>query len=168
MKSLVINNIANIAYQDKRTYHKDDYYVSQGSYVSKENNISTYTSNYNIGNTNQYKDNSCNLYGIINMGNNCYLNSGLLILARCSYFVDKLQIFYSKQYPFIAELYEAFKSLLTERVYDPSSFIKYFCEINQDFNIFIIFISFIIIWFFVRIITFIFIMITFRISIFFW
>ena len=55
MKSLVINNIANIAYQDKRTYHKDDYYVSQGSYVSKENNISTYTSNYNIG---------CSLSGI--------------------------------------------------------------------------------------------------------
>ena len=134
MKSLVKNNLANIAYQDKRTYNKDDYYVSQGSYVSKGNNISTYTSSYNIGNTNQYKDNSYNLCGIINIGNNCYLNSGLQILARCSNFVDKLQIFYSKQYPFIAELYEAFKSLLTERVYDPSSFVKYFCEINQDFN----------------------------------
>jgi uncharacterized UBP type Zn finger protein len=137
MKSLVINNLANIAYQDKRNYNKDDYYVSQGSYVSKGNNISTYTSNYNIGNTNQFLDNSYNLCGIINTGNNCYLNSGLLILARCSSLVDKLQIFYSKQYPFIAELYEAFKSLLTVRVYDPSSFVKYFCEINQDFNIFL-------------------------------
>ena len=125
-KSIIKNNLANIAYQEERISMKDDYCVQQGGNGSKRNNISTYANNYSIG--------DANLCGIINIGNNCYLNSGLQILARCSSFVDKLAIFYSTQYPFVAKLYKAFNTLLTEKVYDPSPFVEYFCKINKDFS----------------------------------
>ena len=72
--------------------------------------------------------------GIKNVGNNCYLNSGLQILARCEKFVEKIQKFYDTKFPFIVSLYNAFQQLLSGNVYDPTNFIKYFCSINPEFK----------------------------------
>lgn len=81
------------------------------------------------------QDESTELCGIKNIGNNCYLNSGLQILARCTSFVSKLEHFNSNNYPFCMLLSSAFDSLLTHKIYDPSTFVKYFCSKNKDFLI---------------------------------
>ena len=120
--------------------NKDDYLVSSSAYVSGLN----YSHNSNISNSritskkeNIYNNITINndLCGIKNVGNNCYLNSGLQILARSDIFVNKLIPFNNNKFPFTAILYQAFESLLNKKVYDPSLFIKYFCQKNQDFII---------------------------------
>ena len=120
--------------------NKDDYYVSSSAYgsgvinniniINNANHTLVYTSNRS---TNQAKTNEKDLCGIKNIGNNCYLNSGLQILARCSSFSKKLAPFNSNKYPFIMHLYQVFESLLNKKEYDPSLFVKYFCEKNKDF-----------------------------------
>ena len=73
--------------------------------------------------------------GIYNIGNNCYLNSGLQILASCDSLIDeldKINISYAKN--IIYYLKEAFDYLLNKKItYDPSKFIRYFSEKNNDF-----------------------------------
>ncbi len=73
--------------------------------------------------------------GIYNIGNNCYLNSGLQILASCDNLVeelDKINISYAKN--IIYYLKEAFDYLLNKKItYEPSKFIRYFSEKNNDF-----------------------------------
>ena len=125
--------------------NKDDYSISSSAYGSGIKNYNNPNSNKiglypkitssvpNISISYQNKTNNYGLCGIKNIGNNCYLNSGLQILARCDSFVNKLKPFYSNKYPFTALLYQAFYSLLNKKEYDPSSFVKYFCEKNQDF-----------------------------------
>lgn len=141
------NNISVPLRQEK---NKDDYNISSSAYgsgvknniniINNDNHNLVYTSNtsslnkgYNKGNVNQDIMNNYELCGIKNIGNNCYLNSGLQILARCSSFVKKLIPFSSSNYPFISILCKAFESLLNKKEYDPSTFVKYFCEKNQDF-----------------------------------
>ena len=88
-----------------------------------------YMTNVNI--INNYQTGLC---GIQNIGNNCYLNSGLQILSRCSRFVEKLRVLYDPKYPFTALLYEAFSNLLTKKErYNPSEFVNKFCSINKEF-----------------------------------
>ena len=73
--------------------------------------------------------------GIYNIGNNCYLNSGLQILASCDDLVDELNeinIAYAKN--IIYYLKDAFDYLLNKKItYEPSKFIKCFSEKNNDF-----------------------------------
>ena len=124
---------------------KDDYYVSSSAYgsyfknniniINNTNNTRNINNNNDRGVTNKAKEKGYELCGIKNIGNNCYLNSGLQILARCPSFADKLIPFNSNKYPFCMLLNQAFNSLLNKREYDPSFFVKYFCEKNIDFMI---------------------------------
>ena len=61
--------------------------------------------------------------GLINIGNNCYLNAGLQIR---NYQEDKLMKLFV----------EAMVTLLfnKDKIYDPTEFIKCFCERNEDFT----------------------------------
>ena len=74
--------------------------------------------------------------GIKNIGNNCYLNSGLQIIVSCVELVDLLQQDkYKNNKGINYYLRKTIKKLLNKNVYDPKEFIKYFCEINTDFTI---------------------------------
>ena len=73
--------------------------------------------------------------GIINLGNNCYLNSGLQILASCEELTKELKK--NETFGFNNRLVDllnrAFDSILFKNLYDPEGFIEYFCNINYDF-----------------------------------
>ena len=72
--------------------------------------------------------------GIFNIGNNCYLNSGLQILASCDKLKDELDRNNNTCGKNILTLLkDAFNTLLYKKIYDPSDFIKYFSKINIDF-----------------------------------
>ena len=120
----------------KRTNNKNKNFTGSKSCIINNN-----YNNIKINNQNKIKDNGDSIVnninnrcGLQNIGNNCYLNSGLQILARCSSFLEKLQCFYDVKFPFISLLYDTFTKLLTEKNYDPSPFVKKFCEMNHEFN----------------------------------
>ena len=71
--------------------------------------------------------------GIINIGNNCYLNSGLQIIASCEELIKELKKNNDFSNKLIGLLNEAFDSILYKNIYDPERFIEYFCSINYDF-----------------------------------
>lgn len=81
---------------------------------------------------NESEDSSSKICGIINLGNNCYLNSGLQILASCDELVYELYNTDSNQ-RIIPYIKDAINSLLTEKIYNPNKFIDYFCSQNSDF-----------------------------------
>ena len=70
--------------------------------------------------------------GIRNIGNNCYLNSGLQIIASCQELILELN---KSNYVgnFVKLLKNAIKSLLEDNIYDPTNFIDYFSRHNSDF-----------------------------------
>ena len=70
--------------------------------------------------------------GIINYGNNCYLNSGLQILATCDKFVKELEKYKSINFGLIGLINEALYKILNEDKYDPKIFLHYFCRINNQ------------------------------------
>ena len=80
------------------------------------------------------KNKNIKICGIYNYGNNCYLNSGLQIIARCKSFFKELENF-SAYDDFIYLLYNAIDKLLNYNIsaYDPLEFINAFCEKNIDF-----------------------------------
>ena len=97
--------------------------------MSKYRNKSVYMKN-NV--SSNYGLNS--ICGIYNIGNNCYLNSGLQILASCDKLVDELdKNITSYGENIITLLKEAFDYLLFKQKYNPSNFINYFSKINNDF-----------------------------------
>ena len=71
--------------------------------------------------------------GIKNLGNNCYMNSGLQILASCQELVKLIKNYRIRKNNIISELKNAFDYLLNKNIYNPDTFIKYFCSINIDF-----------------------------------
>ena len=74
--------------------------------------------------------------GLINIGNNCYLNAGLQILSRC-YPLVKVLLESNYQEDKLMKLFvEAMVTLLfnKDKIYDPTEFIKCFCERNEDFT----------------------------------
>ena len=79
-----------------------------------------------------FKTNS-EVCGIINIGNNCYLNSGLQILASCEQLVYELDNISFGVNTFIDLLKNAFDTLLNQALYNPEKFINIFCKINYDF-----------------------------------
>ena len=81
---------------------------------------------------NESEDSSSKICGIINLGNNCYLNSGLQILASCDELVYELFGPDSNQ-RIIPNIKDAIYSLLTKKMYNPTNFIDYFCRKNKDF-----------------------------------
>ena len=92
-------------------------------------------------------NNNSKICGILNIGNNCYLNSGLQIIASCNELIDEINKYDSYKYDnykynnykynknIVKLLKDAFKELLCVGTYDPREFIKYFCKINTDFTI---------------------------------
>ena len=78
------------------------------------------------------ESNNNNICGIRNIGNNCYLNSGLQIIASCNELVYELNNS-SSIGKFIQLLKDAIRSLLNDRIYDPTDFIDYFSRYNSDF-----------------------------------
>ena len=75
-----------------------------------------------------------NICGIINYGANCYLNSGLQIIASCQELISELNKIHNSK-NIIPHVKNAILSLLTQKEYNPKKFIEYFCYINSDFNI---------------------------------
>ena len=72
--------------------------------------------------------------GIKNLGNNCYLNSGLQIFASCEALIDLLQQEDNKKLGAMTCLFKkAMNKLLNGDIYNPEDFIDYFCKLNHDF-----------------------------------
>ena len=102
-----------------------DYYFSGGyPYPSQ------YTDSKELRNYSYLND--PNICGIINVGNNCYLNSGLQIIASCKELVKELNK-NNKHGNFVNLLKSGINELLNNTIYDPTLFIKNFCTINSDF-----------------------------------
>lgn len=109
--------------------------------ISKEN-IPKYLNKLGICMSNKYKNryndynNSYNqdICGIINLGNNCYLNSGLQILASCRELVHELdKTSCGGSNNIIPYIKNALNSLLSKNMFDPRSFMDHFCSRNSDF-----------------------------------
>lgn len=74
---------------------------------------------------------SINICGIKNIGNNCYLNSGLQIIARCESLVNELKKI--KNNNFISSLYSIINIILNDKIYNPTNFIHDFCTNNENY-----------------------------------
>jgi len=105
---------------------------------NKDNNLINYHDNSkNIDKFNTKNDN--NYYwqnetgGIMNYGNNCYLNSGLQILASSELFVNELIKYSNDKSTLINLLKEAIYKILNKEIYDPQYFLNYFRGISKDF-----------------------------------
>ena len=73
--------------------------------------------------------------GLINVGNNCYLNAGLQILSRCyPLLLELLKSNYEKD-ELINLFVDAMIALLfkKEKYYNPKNFLNIFCKRNKDF-----------------------------------
>ena len=95
------------------------------------------SNNSNILNYNRSLKSNYEICGIRNIGNNCYLNSGLQILASCTELVNELQKSSYKSFGqnIISLLNDAFENLLCKIEYNPENLIKFFCKINYDFSV---------------------------------
>jgi ubiquitin C-terminal hydrolase len=78
--------------------------------------------------------NNSKICGITNLGNNCYLNSGLQILASCEELVKLIKNDRISGDNIVNELKNALDTLLSDsKTYYPEKFIKLFCSKNIDF-----------------------------------
>ena len=119
----------------------EENYLENKEYSNKNNNlIDSINDNYlknQQNSTFNYDINLINIKkpcGIKNYGNNCYLNSGLQIIASCDKLVDELNNIKSNSYLIIL-LKKVINSLLNgdEKEYDPIEFLNYFCSYNNEF-----------------------------------
>ena len=85
---------------------------------------------YNNSNTNYYY--YSNNKGIINYGGNCYLNSGLQIIASCDELIKELENYNSENYILINLLKDAIKKVTNWELFDPKNFIDYYSTINNE------------------------------------
>ena len=99
------------------------------NYHDKNKNIDK----FNRGNDNKYYYSQNDTGGIINFGNNCYLNSGLQILASSELFVNELNKYSNDKFKLLYLLKEAVYKILNKELYDPRNFLNYFREISRDF-----------------------------------
>ena len=92
---------------------------------------------YNDSHYDKYYINKSKVYSIKNKENNCYLNSGLQILASCNELVDLINHYHyyikNQTKNILTELDDAFNTLLNDKIYDPTNFINYFCSLNVNF-----------------------------------
>ena len=70
--------------------------------------------------------------GIINYGNNCYLNSGLHILSSCNKLIQELDKYRYVKCGLIKLLVDAFYKIFRDEIYDPIDLYTYFCRINNE------------------------------------
>lgn len=83
----------------------------------------------NNSNNNYYYSNN---KGIINYGGNCYLNSGLQIIASCDKLIKELENYNSEKYILINLLKDAIKKVTNWELFDPKDFIDYYSYINNE------------------------------------
>jgi ubiquitin C-terminal hydrolase len=112
--------------KDKRSWTRNDKYINNSRRFRPEQIPKGFIDDFDYGNT--------KVCGIKNIGNNCYLNSGLQILASCEELVKILSEYKFNKNNIVAKLNDAFNRLLNgSREYDPTDFINCFCEQNRDF-----------------------------------
>ena len=92
-------------------------------------------SKFNPKSFHYYKEKNQMYSGIINYGNNCYLNTGLQILASCDFFVEELQKIRSHKNSLVNLIKDAFDLLQQGHQYDPKNFIEYLSKNITEFNI---------------------------------
>ena len=126
------NNSTN--FYNKR--ENDSYFQNDSTnFYNKRENKNYLENNYYCQNKNKRDQNDIEKKpcGIINYGNNCYLNSGLQILAACDKFVEELKNDKYNESRLIKLLNDAFNNILKGDLYDPKDFLDYFCSINLEF-----------------------------------
>ena len=87
-------------------------------------------------NKNRSLKSNSDVCGIINLGNNCYLNSGLQILASCEkliFYLNRTVNYDYEKNNILNLLKVAFDSLLNKKIYDPEIFMNEFCKLNKEF-----------------------------------
>ncbi len=144
-----INSSANIGNMHELNYYYNNSYptnninnnMTNGCYINNTNNNRTINDiDFSRRQTNEVQKTANNKSnktikkpcGIINYGNNCYLNSGLQILATCDKFVKELEKYKNLKIGFIGLLNEAFYKILNEDIYDPKQFLRHFCFVNNE------------------------------------
>ena len=125
-KTKIDNKINDIGKNIKDKYDNND--IQEKIDLSdSSSDEDEYNEKYNY----QYDSEVC---GIRNLGNNCYLNSGLQILASCEELVDFLQ---KDEYDDLGKILTLFKkamiSIQNRKIYNPKKFINCFCKLNSDF-----------------------------------
>ena len=104
--------------------------------VKENNESSDSSSDDDEYNGKYYFQNDSEVCGMKNLGNNCYLNSGLQILASCEELVDLLQKDQNDNFDEILTLFKnAMITILNRKIYNPKKFINCFCKLNRDFII---------------------------------
>ena len=101
-----------------------------------KSNRSLQRANVQIKYHDDFNYNNSKVSGIINLGNNWYLNSGLQILVSCEElaYLLKNSVNEINSDNIVSYLKEALNTLLSSsRIYDPSNFINCFCSNNNDF-----------------------------------
>ena len=113
--------------EENKINEKDSNEIEESSESSDSSDDNYYGNSYSLNNNSE-------ICGIKNLGNNCYLNSGLQILASCEEFLDILDTEEFQKFGKIVILFKnAMNSLLTKHIYNPKKFIQLFCKLNKDF-----------------------------------
>ena len=130
-KSIANLNVMNNNINNSENYLKNN--VKSNTNLNMMNNNTKKNNNHN-NETIQTDEVNKNIKfcGIINYGNNCYLNSGLQILASCYKLVKELEKYKFIRNGLISLMNEAFNKILKEDVYDPINILVYFCHINKE------------------------------------
>ena len=128
----------NIFYNNKKTFNNYKDRKMNNNYniinIQKSYNDDNNYYHINIKNDFCFYDKS-RVVGIKNEKNNCYLNSGLQILASCEELVNYINNSRFNRYNIVGRLKEAFDRLLKGEQYDPSHFMEDFVSQNRDFMI---------------------------------
>ena len=113
------SNLNKIKFLDQNSEHQEDTDSSDSSDSRDED---------------KYYQNNTTVCGIKNIGNNCYLNSGLQILVSCEELIELLE---KDEFDDIGKIMTLFKkamiTLLNKKIYNPKKFIDCFCKLNSDF-----------------------------------
>ena len=108
------NSQINKVFQSNRSLNNQKYYFQK-----------KYEDDYNY--------NKSRVCGIRNLGNNCYLSSGLQILASCKELMKFLNNNENNRNNIVNELKNALNALLSGgNTYNPKNFIEKFCLENSD------------------------------------
>ena len=120
-----LNKISNIKIiNDKVNQNNKDIENDESSDSSVSNDNDENNSFSNITNK---------VYGIQNLDNNCYLNSGLHIFASCKELIDLFEQGNNEKLGNMTLLFKkAMKQLLNNSIYNSQKFIDHFCKINRD------------------------------------
>lgn len=120
-------------YNDKNVFYEESRDQNNNRY-NKQTKKDKYNYSYNYNeNTNLFQE--YGLYGIKNYGTNCYLNSGLQIIARCDSFIDwlKKSDYPNENCPFLNLIKKTLNILINNYYFNPKDFIEYFANKNSEF-----------------------------------